>query len=230
MFNVIAPRYDQFTRVFSFGMDRRWKEYILRRITAADLNEGAILDLACGTGDFSFALAGTQPRRTVVGLDVAANMIDAARTRAMTVTAAHSENLPSFVLGDIMLLPVRDGRVALVTASYAFRNVPDFRLALRRLASLMPAGALLVSLDFYLPPSTLWRTTFLAYLRIAGKLIGWMWHRSPEVYEYISHSIRHFVSADEFARELKAAGFVVEHEKRWLGGGIASHFARKQGS
>jgi demethylmenaquinone methyltransferase / 2-methoxy-6-polyprenyl-1,4-benzoquinol methylase len=222
MFNVIAPRYDDFTRVFSFGMDARWKNYILARITTSTLQEGTALDLACGTGDLSFALAAMQPSRTVAGIDAAALMLTHARERA-----GNNGNAPQFIQADIMQLPVKPDSVALVTAGYAFRNVPDYQSALRQLADLMQPGALLVTLDFYRPASLLWRSIFLNYLAIAGKTVGWLWHRSPEVYEYIAHSISAFATTDQFTDELEKAGFAVEHEKRWLGGGVVAHFARR---
>ena len=51
MFGTIAPRYDFVTQVFSYGMDRRWKQFAVQK---ASLSTGAmVLDVACGTGDFS---------------------------------------------------------------------------------------------------------------------------------------------------------------------------------
>jgi demethylmenaquinone methyltransferase/2-methoxy-6-polyprenyl-1,4-benzoquinol methylase len=47
MFGVIAPRYDFITRVFSFGMDGRWKR---TGVAGAVIPERpVVLDLACGT-------------------------------------------------------------------------------------------------------------------------------------------------------------------------------------
>ncbi|MDQ6827652.1 MAG: class I SAM-dependent methyltransferase, partial [Gemmatimonadota bacterium] len=57
MFDIIAPRYDRFTRIFSFGMDRHWKNELLAELeqaaTSGDtwLTPAVMLDLACGTGD-----------------------------------------------------------------------------------------------------------------------------------------------------------------------------------
>jgi len=49
MFRSIAPCYDFATRVFSYGMDRRWKKV---GVAKASLPETAVvLDLAAGTGD-----------------------------------------------------------------------------------------------------------------------------------------------------------------------------------
>jgi demethylmenaquinone methyltransferase/2-methoxy-6-polyprenyl-1,4-benzoquinol methylase len=243
MFNIIAPRYDNFTRAFSFGMDARWKAHLLKVISVAEIPDGFVVDLACGTGDLAFALAEAHPRRTVVGVDFSEQMILAAQRRLRVGTtdsavrtesghgshaggdAAAAVSLPLLALADIALPPLRNSSVALATAGYAFRNVPDFRLALRQLAAAMQPGALLVTLDFYIPENRIWRALFLGWLRVAGKIFGYLWHRSPVVYEYISHSVGRFVTATSFSEQLRLAGFELRGERRWLMGGIAAHFA-----
>ena len=42
MFDVIAPRYDHFTRVFSFGMDRGWKRLLLQEVERAVPTDGVV--------------------------------------------------------------------------------------------------------------------------------------------------------------------------------------------
>ena len=225
MFDVIAPRYDRFTRMFSFGMDARWKRRILSWIRDTRLSEGAALDIACGTGDLCFAVAQTLPAHTVIGMDVSENMLHFARVRQDAPANPDRMRNIVFMLGDAMLPACRAESLALVTAGYGFRNVPDFRAALRQIALCLREGGVLVTLDFYQPRSRLWCAAWILYLRVTGLLVGWWWHRSPEVYGYIAKSIESFVTADEFATELKAAGFQVVQEKRWLLGGIAAHMA-----
>ena len=50
MFDLIAPRYDRFTRVFSYDMDRRWKAELMRWMAGQLRPDANVLDLACGTG------------------------------------------------------------------------------------------------------------------------------------------------------------------------------------
>ena len=59
MFTTIAPSYDFFTRVFSFGMDRHWKKVCVERAVLP--RNPLVLDLASGTGDFSLLVAGRCP-------------------------------------------------------------------------------------------------------------------------------------------------------------------------
>jgi demethylmenaquinone methyltransferase/2-methoxy-6-polyprenyl-1,4-benzoquinol methylase len=219
VFDTIAPRYDRFTRFFSFGMDAGWKRCIADWAGRSRLPDGAVVDLACGTGDLLELVAQRISSPESIGVDASLRMLGLARQRAALLVAA-----------DIGALPFRSDHLALATAGYAFRNVGDFRAALRALAGQMADGGVLITLDFYLPRSPVWRALFLWWLGFAGGAVGWWWHRSPEVYGYIAHSIRRFVSADEFARELVDAGFVVTRQKRWLFGGIAAHMARRAGT
>lgn len=53
MFDVIAPRYDAFTRIFSFGMDAGWKRDVIDVVRQRGSQGSAALDVACGTGDFA---------------------------------------------------------------------------------------------------------------------------------------------------------------------------------
>src|SRR5262245_8644238 len=69
MFDIIAPRYDRFTRAFSFGMDRRWKAELVEWMRDVIGPSARVLDLACGTGDLAFAAGERAFRGSVVGID-----------------------------------------------------------------------------------------------------------------------------------------------------------------
>ncbi|MCU0622810.1 MAG: ubiquinone/menaquinone biosynthesis methyltransferase [Gemmatimonadaceae bacterium] len=227
MFDVIAPRYDDFTRIFSFGMDRRWKAALVRDALAA-LPPGATtaLDLACGTGDLAAAVHAARPPMTVTGLDASPRMIDAARQRHGTA-ASHPGAL-RFAVGDAMRLELPDASVDLVTAGYCYRNVPDWRAAVHEAARVLRPGGIFADLDFFRPANAAWRALFLWYLRRAGDLVGWAWHRAPVVYGYIAPSIDGFCTRDEFSSALLAAGFAPLATHSRLGGGVAMHIARRR--
>src|SRR5215831_9759738 len=56
MFDIIAPKYDRFTRWFSFGMDAVWKKELLEHVKDKVRPGATCIDLASGTGDLSFAV------------------------------------------------------------------------------------------------------------------------------------------------------------------------------
>lgn len=231
MFDIIAPRYDAFTRLFSFGMDVGWKREALNAaVTSANgLRQVQTLDLACGTGDFTIALARALSQATVVGLDASPRMIDQANQRVQD--SAMEDSIRSRVqvrVGDMMAIDVADSSVDIVMAGYGVRNVPDPRGAVREMARVMKPGGTLVTLDFYRPQFALWRRLLLGYLTIAGNAVGWLWHRDPVVYGYISRSIDHFMSWQSFSALLEREGFAVQRVVRHLGGGIALHVATRR--
>jgi demethylmenaquinone methyltransferase/2-methoxy-6-polyprenyl-1,4-benzoquinol methylase len=224
MFDIIAPRYDRFTRVFSFGMDRRWKAELTRWMRDAIAPRTRVLDLACGTGDLAFAAAERAAEGSVLGIDASARMIELARVRA--TREARADNV-RFEVGDMCSLDVESSSVDTVMAGYGLRNVPDYERAVREIARVLRPGGTLATLDFYRPESSIWRALFLAYLSAAGNWVGWLWHREPVVYGYIARSIDHFVSWQRFSATLERHGLRVDAVRTKLLGGVALHFATR---
>lgn len=223
MFDLIAPRYDRFTRVFSFGMDRRWKAELTAWMQRSIRHDATVLDLACGTGDLAFAASRVATAGRVIGIDASPAMIDLARERATREAAGRTE----LRVGDISSLDVASDSVDVVTAGYALRNVPDYERGVAEIARVLKPGGVMATLDFYRPRNPVWRGLFLWYLSVAGNWIGWLWHREPVVYGYIARSIDHFVSWQDYSATLAKHGLVVERAQTKLLGGVAIHFARR---
>src|SRR5271166_3591160 len=93
MFRTIAPRYDFISRVFSYGMDRRWKK---SAVESAPLPQDAIvLDLASGTGDFSQIILDRLPRARAIAADLSDAMLHVARKRGVKeIVCADAGALP----------------------------------------------------------------------------------------------------------------------------------------
>jgi demethylmenaquinone methyltransferase/2-methoxy-6-polyprenyl-1,4-benzoquinol methylase len=221
MFDVIARRYDRFTRVFSFGMDAGWKRQLMSGLDP-DTRARVVVDLACGTGDFATQAGERWPEATVLGLDVSHRMI--------ALAAKHSvrNGRVSFAVGDMIDLPLPDHSVDVITVGYGIRNAPTPAQALREIARVLRPGALLLVLDFYRPHLPVWRSLFPWYLRIAGNLVGWLWHREPVAYGYIGPSVAGYLEARQFEEAMSAHGFTVQRAQRKLLGGIALHVAVRQ--
>jgi demethylmenaquinone methyltransferase/2-methoxy-6-polyprenyl-1,4-benzoquinol methylase len=221
MFDVIAPRYDRFTRLFSFGMDRRWKAAAIAAL-AQELPVGAaVADLASGTGDLALAAVQHAGAGSALGLDASPAMIQQA-------TARHASNTTlQFAVATMLALPLRDASVGGSTAGYAFRNVPTLHVALAECARVLTPGAPLVVLDFYRPAQPLWAWLLVTYLRLAGNLVGWWWHRTPVIYGYLGPSVARWITVREMSAALGAAGFTMRRVQTWLGGGVAMHVATR---
>jgi demethylmenaquinone methyltransferase/2-methoxy-6-polyprenyl-1,4-benzoquinol methylase len=220
MFDILAPGYDAFTRLFSFGMDRSWKARLVDEGIKRATRGPRILDLACGTGDLGAELAHRTGASLALGFDFSQQMLAEAARRQRSGTL-------TLVACDMLELCVPDQSVDLVSIGYGIRNTADAGKSLREIARVLKRDGLLLNLDFYKPVGRIWRELFLWYLWNAGRLAGWLWHREPIVYSYISTSIRRFMTMPEFESTLQAAGFRIEWRAVRLGGGIGLHVARR---
>src|SRR4051812_17670919 len=108
LFARVAPRYDLINDLQSFGLHRSWKRQLIQM--ASPRPGERALDLCCGTGDVTFALAAKGVAAT--GLDFSEAMLDVARRRAES-TAHHV----AFEQGDAEQLPYPDNSFDIVTIS-----------------------------------------------------------------------------------------------------------------
>lgn len=226
VFATVAGSYDRFTRWGSWGRDAGWKRALLRMIEPVLPGAGRAVDLACGTGDLAFALAGRMPRGSVLGLDICQPMIDRARDNcppALTPRIA-------FQVGDMMALPLADAAIDLVSCGYGLRNVPDFRTALGEIHRVLKPGGHFACLELYRPANPLWRLVFLRTLLRSCQWYGWLYHRQPAAYGYLARSLAQFVTIEEMRAAFRAIGFAVVGERRYLFGAAGLHLVRKKHS
>ena len=218
MFDIMAPGYDSFTKIFSFGMDAAWKARLIEEGTRRAPATPRLLDLACGTGDLGIELAGRTRAGVALGLDLSPVMLGEAVRRGSPLRLAAC---------DMLRLCVADRSFDMVSIGYGIRNTGEVQGSLREIARVLRPGGLLLNLDFYKPVGKLWRETFLQYLWYSGRLSGWLWHREPLVYSYIAKSIRRFVTIPEFEAAVAFNGFKIEWRESHLGGAIGLHVARR---
>jgi len=215
MFGVVAPRYNFVTSVFSYGMDRRWKQAAVRK---AALPDGAlVLDLACGTGDFSELVLQSLPAATVVAADLTPAMLETARGRCGCKALS----------ADAAALPFPDGLFDCDFVGYGLRNFPGLNTAMQEIRRVTRRGGMLVSLDFFLPAHRLWRALYLGYLYAQGAFWGLLLHGRPRLYTYIPRSLRGFITIEDFSLLLKRMGYARVDVCSYVLGGIGLHWAVK---
>jgi demethylmenaquinone methyltransferase/2-methoxy-6-polyprenyl-1,4-benzoquinol methylase len=206
MFDRIAPVYDPMNRIMTAGLDLRWR----RLAAAAVVRPGdAVLDAACGTGDFAVADLRAGAGR-VTGLDFSERMLERARRKEPRV---------EWVLGDLLALPFDDGAFGAATVGFGVRNVADLELALRELRRVLAPGGRIAILEITQPRGVLrpfFRLWFDHIVPLLGKVLP-----GGSAYTYLPASVRRFPDAETLAGLMRDSGFG-EVRFRLLGGTIVA--------
>ncbi len=198
LFNIVAPKYKNISRLLSFGQDRRWKKKLIAELP--NKSKVACLDLACGTADICKALSEKYFDSSIVGLDLNESMISHAElTRS-------NDNI-RFVVGDMCAIAENDEHFDIITGGYALRNAPNLDKALSEIKRVMKKGGSAVFLDFSKPENRIIQAIQINLLKFWGSLWGMLFHGKPEVYGYIAESLRRYPDRVEMKKRLRNIGF-----------------------
>ncbi|MFL6078686.1 MAG: class I SAM-dependent methyltransferase [Ornithinibacter sp.] len=127
-----------------------------------------VLDLGCGTGNLTRAVAERWPRCEVVGVDPSAPFVDAARERA-----ASFRRRVRFELGDADDLPLEDDSVDAALALLVLTFVPDADRAVAQLRRVTrPGGVLAAAVWDYGARMQMLRTLWDAAARLDPTVVG----------------------------------------------------------
>ena len=222
LFARIARRYDFLNDLQSFGLHRHWKRRVaeLSRVTA---NTRA-LDLCCGTGDITFALA--QRGAETTGLDFSAEMLEVAAQRLSTNLKLKTKSL-KFLQGDAQQLPFPETTFDVVTIGYGLRNLTSWERGLEEMFRVAKPGARLIVLDFGKPPNALWRALYFTHLRLSVPLIGLLFCGNAQAYAYILESLKHYPAQLAVAEKMRALNLKNVQVINLLGGAMAINYGEK---
>jgi demethylmenaquinone methyltransferase / 2-methoxy-6-polyprenyl-1,4-benzoquinol methylase len=187
LFAPLAPTYDRYARLLSFGQDPRWRSFLVSRIEAGPGD--TVLDVACGTGAVALELARRHGCR-VVGIDQSPEMLAEGRRR---VDAAGLGGRVELREGRAEDLPFGDEAFDGLTFTYLLRYVDDPAAAMRELARVVRPGRKIAMLEFSVPSRPLPRLAWEAYVRLglpaAGRIVSPGW---AEVGGFLGPSILSF--------------------------------------
>jgi demethylmenaquinone methyltransferase/2-methoxy-6-polyprenyl-1,4-benzoquinol methylase len=215
VFSSVARRYDVMNDLMSGGMHRLWKDRFVARVKPRPGE--AILDMAGGTGDVAFRMAGRGARVTVA--DINPDMLEVGRERAAKRAIAglywQVENAEA--------LTFADATFDAYTIVFGIRNVTDIPAALREAHRVLKRGGRFYCMEF---SSSDWPGFSQAYEAFASNVIpriGKAVADDEDSYRYLVESIRRFPKPAEFKRMVAEAGFVRAAAEPMLGGLVTIH-------
>ena len=194
MFDRIARRYDLVNTVLSLGTDAGWRRRAARETGLRP--GGSALDVACGSGKLTAALAevaGSAGR--VVGLDFSPEMLAVAR---------HDHPSIQFIEGDALNLPFRDAEFDAATIAFGLRNLADPTRGLREMTRVARRG---VVLEFVRPPGGVIGGVYRAYLKTLLPAIGGAISGDQSAYRYLSVTVDSYRTPEELVAMARQAGW-----------------------
>lgn len=220
MFASIAARYDLLNHVLSGNIDKRWRRRVARMLLSTlALRNGStkprILDVACGTGDLSFALF-ESGQAQIVGIDFCRPMLEIACSKA-----SRRGSGVTFIEGDALSLPFLDGSFEAVTIAFGLRNLASVEGGLAELFRILKPGGRVVVLEFSKPVVPVLRSLFRIYFTRVLPAFGGLISGSKSAYQYLPESVSLFPDQNELGSLMSRCGFE-EVSFQNLSGGIAA--------
>jgi len=215
LFDSIAPDYDSLNHLLSLGVDRTWRRRALKHIVSPS-REQKILDIACGTGDFSIAIARkAHPDTVVTGLDLSEGML---KVMAQKVAAKGLSGRICSEQGNSEQMRFDSGSFDVVTIAFGIRNFEHRDTALREILRVLKPSGRLVILELSEPSNPLIRWAYNLYFTKLLPLIGGRISGDKAAYRYLPASVLGFPGKQEWMGTMRECGYSnVSHKAFTLG-------------
>lgn len=219
LFKEVSSRYDLITKVLSLNRDPDWKQKLISYIP--NQNYHLCIDIACGTGDLSFALASEFPNASIHGIDLSPEMLSLAQNK---------NTLPNlqFSVEDMSHLPYESNSIDLLTGGYALRNAPDLIRTLEEFLRVLKPGGIAAFLDFSKSPSKFFQSITYYLLKTWGSFWGLLLHGNPSIYNYIAESLRLYPNRNKLHKIFFDLGFEILVKKLFFFGLIEITVLQKE--
>ena len=196
IFDSIAHRYDLLNHLLSVGIDFYWRKKALK-LTGISSNT-VLLDVACGTGDFSKA-AMKIGVDNIFGADLSINMLKLSNKKI--------PNLKGLVQSVGEALPFKPNSFTNITVAFGVRNFYDISEAFSSFHNVLSSKGKVTILEFRLPTNKIIKAIYLFYFNKILPLIGKLISKDKEAYNYLPESVQEFDTKIDLVELLKKANF-----------------------
>lgn len=204
MFDGIAADYDRLNHIMSLGIDRGWRRRAIKEIVRKDEDQ-EILDIACGTGDFSIAIAkAMSPGSRVTALDISEGMLAVMREK---LAAEGLEDRVSVGLCDCEALSFADASFDRAAVAFGIRNFEHREKGLQEILRVLKPGGKLVILELSVPSNPVIRWFYKLYFTGILPLIGGKISGDKAAYRYLPASVLHFPGKKEWMATMAYCGY-----------------------
>ncbi|MDQ2690751.1 MAG: ubiquinone/menaquinone biosynthesis methyltransferase [Chloroflexota bacterium] len=215
MFTRIARRYDLMNRLMTGGQDVRWRKRVIQ--LARLKRNSRLLDLGTGTGDLAREALVQFPQARVIAADFTLEMMRVGQKSGQL----------NFSSADALQLPFPDMLFDAVVSGFLMRNVIDLQRALQEQYRVLRRGGRMVILDTTRPKKNFLSPFIWLHMHVIIPVLGKLITGSSDAYRYLPETTEGFVTAEELAARMAAAGFKRIGYDRFMFGTIAIHWGEK---
>lgn len=225
MFDGISGRYDLLNDLLSLGFQRSWRRRAVDRLGVKRLE--CVLDLACGTGDFTLALQKRVQVTRMVCADLSGNMLKEA-ARKFQRCGLHDR--VEFVECAAEHMPFPDATFDVVLIGYGVRNFSNLEQSLRECQRVLKPGGRVVILEFGKPRSRWFSWCYHLYLRSVVPVLGGIVSGSFRSYRYLYKSIESFTKSNRLQLCIERSGLEVEKSYARAVGVVTTQYLQRKGN
>lgn len=218
-FQKIAPSYDKMNSIISLGTHHSWRQHATNLLKLRPNSH--VLDVCCGTGDWTIALA-QQINQTghVTGLDFSNSMLAVAQDK---IAAQQLNSKITLLQGDAMKLPFENDQFDIVTIGFGLRNVADALKTLQEMVRVLKPGGQLICLETSQPTAPVIRQGWELYFGHLVPLLGKVLVNEKQEYTYLTDSTHNFVNYNQLASMFWQVGLKQVFYRRIMLGAAAIH-------
>jgi len=201
MFDRISSKYDVLNHLLSLNIDKVWRRKTARAV--AKHQPATILDLATGTADLAIALAKSNPKAHIIGMDISEKMLEIGKRK---VTKQKMDSRIELLIGDAASLPFEDNIFDAVTVAFGVRNFEDLDKGLSEIHRVLKPNGQVVILEFSMPERFPVKQLYHFYFKHLLPLIGGIVSKDRSAYSYLPASVERFPKPSAFIEILAQIG------------------------
>lgn len=202
IFDSIAYKYDLLNHLLSAGIDIYWRK---KAIKLSGMNTSSIiLDVACGTGDFSITARKAGVQR-IFAADFSREMLylfnnksQWSKGKIVQMTAEQ----PCF----------KKNMFTNIIVAFGVRNFYDIPEAFSSFRNILKDNGKVTVLEFRLPENKVIRGVYKMYFNKILPLVGRFISKDKEAYQYLPDSVEEFDKKVNLAELFRSAGFTRTEE------------------
>jgi len=223
VFENIADKYDLMNTLLSFRRHKAWRNFTMGKMNVH--NGDTALDVACGTADWTIALAKASQTGRIIGIDFSENMLAVGKEK---VKELQMDKQIELYHGNAMKIAYPDNTFEHATIGFALRNVPDIETVLSEMMRVVKPGGKVVSLELSKPTWPPFKKLYYFYFYKVLPFLGKLFADRYEQYAWLPESLTNFPDYKELAKIFEKVGLEKVEVYPLTGGIAALHIGYKK--